>query len=341
MVVYPRNEEDVVKVVEVALEEHVPIVPRGGGVSSAGGITMIAGGIMMDMRSMDRINVEGQEALVEAGAGFKFNARVYPTLWKYATVGGNFCGGSWGIGSMQYGVTWDQVLDVRMVNPKGKVVTLKGGDVKVAAHAEGTTGVVTRLRVLTRADVPITTRVITFDGLEEAVHFTTSLYWELNPLYHMVLRSPEIARISMGPEKWHLILAWEEDKEVDVPGHDGTPIWERRDKFFAGVYAENFQRFDYSTYHLPLDCFGDKLREAVKMGLITEVEFANDFKAHVDFMGGEEIRKLPSLLGKSNFDVEDQYINSRLSKEHLQRILWYKRAYDKEDLFNPGKVRLL
>ncbi|BBG25135.1 FAD-binding oxidoreductase [Sulfuracidifex tepidarius] len=341
VVAYPRSEEDVVKIVEVALQEHVPLVPRGGGVSSARGIYVTLGGVMIDMRNMDKIESRKMEVIVDAGARYKFNARVYPTLWKYATVGGNFCGGSWGIGSLEYGISWDQVTEVRMVNPKGKLVTLRGGDVKVAAHAEGTTGIVTKLRVMTRENLPIESRVVTFNEFKEASSFTVKLYEELPPLYHMVLRSPEISRMTVGPEKWHLVLAWEKDKDVDVKGSDGTFLWENRDRFFAGAYRENFESYDYTTYHLPLREFSGVVMESSKFDPVIEVEFANDFKAHLDFMvrGRETMESLKRFLGKSTFDVDDVYLNSRLSRDHLQKILWYKRAYDKEDLFNPGKVK--
>ncbi|MCY0850203.1 FAD-binding oxidoreductase [Sulfuracidifex metallicus] len=339
-VVFPRDEDEVLKVVELALEEHIPLVPRGGGVSSAGGIVMKKGGIMVDMRRMKGIQAGKGEVMVEAGSGYLFNARVYPTLWKHATVGGNFCGGSWGIGSMEYGLNWDNVLEVRMVNPRGKMTTLRGGDVKVAAHAEGTTGIVTRLRLMTRESLPIVSKIIMFNGLEEAITFTRKLYEEVPPLYHMVLRSPEIAHLTLGPDKWHLVIAYQKGRDVEIQGEDGKVIWENRDKFFAGAYMENFNYFEYSTYHLPLESFGESLKKASSMGAISEVEFANDFKAHLDFMGTNDIMdKIRTMMGKSSFDVNDVFINSRLSRDHIQKIMWYKRAYDKEDLFNPGKVK--
>ncbi len=157
----------------------------------------------------------------------------------------------------------------------------------------------------------------------------------------MVLRSPEISKMTVGPDKWHLVVAWEKDKQVDLGGSDGTFLWENRDKFFAGAYRENFESYEYTTYHVPLREFGDVVRESSKLDTVIEVEFANDFKAHLDFMvkGREAMEPLKRFLGKSTFDVDDIYLNSRLMRDHLQKILWYKRAYDKEDLFNPGKLK--
>ncbi|ARM75395.1 FAD-binding oxidoreductase [Acidianus manzaensis] len=332
-VAYPKNEDEILELVEHCIEEHIPLIPKGGGMSSAKGLLPLKGGIIIDMTSMNRkIEEDDNTITLEAGSHFH-NPRVYPTLWKYSTVGGNFCGGSWGIGSYKYGPNWDQVIEVTMVNPRGKLVKLRGGDTKIAAHAEGTTGIVTRLRML-KLNKEIHAKMIVFNSVSEAIQYSEKIYENNYPLYHMVLRSPEIAKLSIGPDKWHLIVAYEEDEEFK-DGVDASQIWENRDKFFAGVFYENFSKAYYTTYH-----FDFPLDPKILKG-ITEVEFANDNKAHVDFMtfSKEELDNIKKSFGKSSFDVEDIYINSRLSKEHIRKIIQYKKMYDKEDLFNPGKLQ--
>jgi hypothetical protein len=52
-----------------------------------------------------------------------------------------------------------------------------------------------------------------------------------------------------------------------------------------------------------------------------------------------EYYEILNIFGGTNFDLNSIYINSRLPKDHLHKILLYKRMYDKEDLFNLGKVK--
>ncbi|MFP3202715.1 MAG: FAD-binding protein [Sulfolobus sp.] len=139
------------------------------------------------MSKMYHIKEHEDYVEAEAGAKFTFNARVYPTIYQKTTVGGYFCGGSWGIGSYEYGPNWDQVIEVTMVNPKGKLVTLKGGDIKIAAHAEGTTGIVTRLKVLKREYINDVSKLFLFDTYQDAIKFIQKIYEDEIPLYHITL----------------------------------------------------------------------------------------------------------------------------------------------------------
>ncbi len=355
VVVYPRNEEDVVKVVEVALEEHVPIVPRGGGKNNVGGVIPLKGGVILDLSSMNSIAVEGDEVVVEPGAPFSrdgkllFSPRVYPsTFSEGATVGGFFSGGSGGIGEFKYGRNWDHVTEVRMVNPKGKVVTLKGGDVKVAAHAEGTTGVVTRLRVLTREGIedPV---MLEFDSLPEALKVVEKLFDE--PVYHVTLRSPQMSKLSenitgVHTDKWNLLVVCDNECHFTGDREAGRRIWDKRFLFFGGTITTAMgvlkRRMYYMVKDIPLEETLEKITKVSEFAMVTDVEFDVGRASHPFILTDslESYRRVGEALGGTNFNLNSIHINDRLKPEHLHRILWYKRAYDKEDLFNPGKVRL-
>ena len=333
LVAYPKSVEDVIKIVEFAREEHIPIVPRGSGHGSVGGVIPLKGGIIVDMTKMNKKLQEDEETVtLEAGSPINFPARVYPTLWKIVTIGGNFCGGSWGIGSYMYGPNWDQVIEVRMVNPRGKLVTLKGGDTRIAAHAEGTTGIVVSLKVLKKPNYKEVPRLYLFDKLSDAVKLIKKIYEEAIPIYHLLLRAP-----SKEIDKWNLLVVYFsellDDKELPPNYVDGSVLWENRDMFFAGMYLKHFNEMYYSTVHVSLDEM-ENVIENYRNEYI-EVEFANDGLAHIDVMS-----KRPIKFPNSPFRVDDIRINSRLKKDHLQKIINYKRMYDKEDLFNPGKLSL-
>jgi glycolate oxidase len=69
-VVMPKTVEEVQKIVRLANENRIPITPMGGGFTTSALAVPVKGGILMDMKRMDRIievNEKGRYAVVEAG----------------------------------------------------------------------------------------------------------------------------------------------------------------------------------------------------------------------------------------------------------------------------------
>ena len=80
-------------------------------------------------------------------AGWEF--RMHPSTLSSATVGGFICGGSGGVGSVNYGVLKDagNILSLRVVTMEGEpqVLDLDPLDSAAVSHAYGTNGVVTQV----------------------------------------------------------------------------------------------------------------------------------------------------------------------------------------------------
>ena len=69
-VVMPDSTEEVQEIVKIANQERIPIIPMGGGLTLSGLIIPVKGGIVLDMKRMNRIieiNPYSQYALIEAG----------------------------------------------------------------------------------------------------------------------------------------------------------------------------------------------------------------------------------------------------------------------------------
>jgi len=130
-VVIPRNAEDVLAVMQVAKENGVPVLPRGGGTSLAGQTVNHA--IVIDfskyLNQVLEVNLEEQWARVQPGivldqlnkqlAGQGLQYAPDPTTSNRACVGGGIGNNSCGAHSVIYGKTLDHVQEVSVVLADG------------------------------------------------------------------------------------------------------------------------------------------------------------------------------------------------------------------------------
>ena len=162
-VVRPRTEEEVAAVLEIADEHRVPVVPWGGGSGTQGGALAIHGGIVIDLRSLDKV-IEVDEAsmtvTVQAGKNGReledeLNARGlmlphYPASVEWATVGGYIAARGSGVLSTRYGKIEDLVLTLRVATPAGGLMDTVA--VPAPRRRAGADAAVRRLRGHARRD---------------------------------------------------------------------------------------------------------------------------------------------------------------------------------------------
>jgi glycolate oxidase len=135
-VVMPGSTEEVQKIVLLANTEKMPIVPMGGGLTLSGICRPLRGGIVLDMKRMNRIievNETGRYVLVEAGASQgmlqahlkKHHPRLkhsIPDSPPIATVGGNVLIHGSGHLSAAGGFHSEMLNGLEVVLPTGDVV---------------------------------------------------------------------------------------------------------------------------------------------------------------------------------------------------------------------------
>ena len=135
-VVFPRNADDVVAVIETAALRGVPVLPRGGGTSLAG--QAVGHAIVMDfskyMRRVLAIDIEQGWVKTEPGIileelnqklethGFQFGPD--PSTSNRGNVGGALGNNSCGAHSILWGKTIDNVIDLEAVLSDGSRVNL-------------------------------------------------------------------------------------------------------------------------------------------------------------------------------------------------------------------------
>jgi len=174
-VVIPNTVEEVQKVIILANKEKIPITPLGGGFTLSALVVPNKGGIVLDMKGMDKIievNEKNRYAVVEAGvsqAALKtYLEKNYPHLQHSTpeapptvTVVGNALIQGHGHISPRYGVNSDMINGMEVVLPTGEVCKIGSCSVSPYWFTRGplpdlsglfigwfgTTGVVTKLSI--------------------------------------------------------------------------------------------------------------------------------------------------------------------------------------------------
>ncbi|MFW9833733.1 MAG: FAD-binding oxidoreductase [Candidatus Thorarchaeota archaeon] len=137
VVTQPVDVQSLQNLVWFAVDNDIPLVPRGNGTSGWGGAIPTRGGICISLSKMSNIlyfNEFEQAVTVESGITWRdllaflerlgFTLPVYPSSATAATVGGFVASGGLGIGSTRHGDILKQVLGIEAILPNGKIVRL-------------------------------------------------------------------------------------------------------------------------------------------------------------------------------------------------------------------------
>ncbi len=164
IVVRPENTTDVSNTLKIANKYEVPICARGAGSGLTGGAVPLMGGIVFDLKNMNRIIEicpDDFVATVEPGvvtkqlqdevAKFDLFYPPDPSSAAFSTIGGNVAECAGGITGLKYGVTRDYILALEIVLPDGSVINTgrkAGYDLtRLFTGSEGTLGIFTKITV--------------------------------------------------------------------------------------------------------------------------------------------------------------------------------------------------
>ncbi|MBV8070362.1 MAG: FAD-binding protein [Acidobacteriaceae bacterium] len=190
VVVFPRSTEQVVALVKLAAEQHMPIVGRGAGTGLSGGAIARAGGMMISFARMNRIleiDIENERALVQPGvvnleislaaAPFGYFYAPDPSSQRACTVGGNVAENAGGPHTLAHGVTANHVVSLEAVLPDGTVVHAGGVApdqpgydlLGLLTGSEGTLALVTKIGVrLMKQRESVQTLLAVYGSTDEA-----------------------------------------------------------------------------------------------------------------------------------------------------------------------------
>ncbi len=167
VVLQPISTAEVSAILQFCNTHKIAVTPRGAGTGLSGGCLPVQGGVVLDMKRMNRIleiDTENCQITTEPGvitedlmqAVKKENLfyPVDPSSKGSCFIGGNVAENSGGTRAVKYGVVKDYVLNLEVVLPNGEVMwtganTLKnstGYDLtRLIVGSEGTLAVVTKI----------------------------------------------------------------------------------------------------------------------------------------------------------------------------------------------------
>jgi glycolate oxidase len=199
VVVKPGDQEEIVKVMQLANRYGIPVTPMGAATGLSGGAVSLAGGISLGLTRLNKIikiDVENMMAIVEPGvitddfsnAVNRTGVLFYPpdpASSKISTIGGNVAECAGGPRGVKYGITRDYVLGLEVVLPDGKVAEIGNqvdGDMSgpdwtmLFVGSEGTLGIMTKifLRLAEKPEAKQTLLAV-FNSLDDAATAVTTV----------------------------------------------------------------------------------------------------------------------------------------------------------------------
>ncbi|MCS7215830.1 MAG: FAD-binding protein [Thermodesulfovibrio sp.] len=192
LVAWPKNSDEVSRIVKWATNKGLKIVPRGAGTGMSGGAVAVnSRTIVISLERMTEvidINTKNFTTTVQPGVingELQKELLIYglfyppdPASMEYCTIGGNVATNAGGPRAIKYGVTRNYVMELEVVLSNGSIVNLGGKTFKrvvgyelkeLFIGSEGTLGIISKitLRVLPEPEEVITL-LISFKDLENA-----------------------------------------------------------------------------------------------------------------------------------------------------------------------------
>ena len=388
-VVWVESSEEMETVLRIAVENRIPLTARGGGTGNYAQSVPLYGGIVADTTRMNKkleITEQGF-AVADPGVRLKeirdkaesmgYSLRVFPSTYVTATLGGYLCGGSAGVGSVQYGDLWNgNVSSVQMLTPALGSVEVSGRKLDGVIHAAGTTG------LLTKATIPLTKEesfgglICSFASLREALAFGKKVASSSQFRKRIVmLLEPKLAslftnfKFPFDERGYNVMLVYSSANEAVVrqtlrenappPLHstwideslanrltditfNHTTLWAKREE----------QNLTWADLVFDLDRAEElitKIKGKLGESFLLHVEYAlwrNQMVAWafplLYYKSMEDVQRILDYfnqIGVSRHDVHTVYVDDRLEPEKVATIVQMKHAYDPHGILNPGKIR--
>ncbi len=414
-VALPGSEEEIARILRLANEYRFPVIPRGTGTGTTGGALAVQGGLVVVTSRLNRIlelDAANFLAVVEPGVitGHIKAAAAQQGLWyppdpssaNFCTIGGNVAENAGGSAAVQYGVTRDYVLGLRVVLPTGEIIdtgvrTAKGvvgyDLTRLLVGSEGTLGIITRiiLRLIPLpaarqtllagfADLRVATQTVgrilqarlapsalefldraslscvrSWLPYELAEGIQALLLIEVDGHPHDVRERAEAVRAYCQEQGAALVLLAQTPEETEK-------LWQARKVLSPAAFKLKPHKLSEDVVvpissipelvaaiekisqavQLPILCFGHAGDGNIHVNIMYDRQQTREREAAHQAVGEifQVVRRLQgSLSGEHGVGISKApYIGLELSEAVIALSLRLKKAFDPNNIMNPGKI---
>lgn len=191
IVVSPRSEAEIIRVLSACHRLNIPVTPRGTGTGNYGQAMPLSGGVVLSLADMNAVtSISTGRVVAEPGAILADidratrahsgqELRIHPSTYNTASIGGFIAGGSGGVGSINFGGLRDfgNVLRLRVVTMEAepKALELTGADLHKVTHAYGTNGIITEVEMPLTASYDWVDVIVGFDSFSACARYGNAL----------------------------------------------------------------------------------------------------------------------------------------------------------------------
>ncbi|MEX0404812.1 FAD-binding oxidoreductase [Aquibium sp. LZ166] len=191
IVVSPKDEAEVIRVLSACCRLGIPVTPRGTGTGNYGQAMPLSGGVLLNLAEMSavkeiapgRVVCEPGAVLAQIDRATRAHSgqelRLSPSTYQTASIGGFVAGGSGGIGSIRWGGLRDlgNILRLRVVTmeEEPRVLELTGEELHKVTHAYGTNGIITEVEMPLTAAYEWVDVIVGFESFMDAARYGNAL----------------------------------------------------------------------------------------------------------------------------------------------------------------------
>uniref|UniRef100_A0A8C0JLT5 D-lactate dehydrogenase (cytochrome) n=1 Tax=Canis lupus dingo TaxID=286419 RepID=A0A8C0JLT5_CANLU len=384
VVVWPQNVEQVSRLAALCYSQGLPIIPFGTGTGLEGGVCAVQGGVCINLTHMDRIlklNPEDFSVVVEPGVTRKaLNTYLRDSgLWFPVDPGADasLCGmvatGASGTNAVRYGTMRDNVLNLEVVLPGGRLLHTAGLGQRCwlqphgalcGCHPAPAPSVDTTVHIL-QAAVPVARIEFLDEVMMDACNRHSQLNCPVAPTLFLEFHGSEQA------------LAEQIQRAEEIAGHNGASLfsWAKEAEERRRLWAARHSAW-YAALALRPGCKGYSTDVCVPISRLPEilVQTKEDLKASgltgtivghvgdgnfhcillVDPEDTEEVRRVMAFgeqLGRRALALhgtctgehgiglgKQQLLQEEVGAVGMETMRQLKAMLDPQGLMNPGKV---